>query len=37
MAIGRLAIRRAAIGSLEVGDLKVRRLVVGELEIQSKA
>ncbi|MFI4985274.1 MAG: hypothetical protein ACHP93_03560 [Solirubrobacterales bacterium] len=35
MAIGRLAIaiRRGAIGSLEVDDLKVRRLTIDELVV----
>jgi hypothetical protein len=34
MAIGRLAVRRASFGSLDLGELRVDRLTVGELLIE---
>ncbi|HMJ02509.1 MAG TPA: hypothetical protein VK506_06185 [Conexibacter sp.] len=34
MAIGRLAVRRAAFGRVEIDELVVRRLRVVELEVE---
>jgi hypothetical protein len=34
IAIGRLALRKGSLGSLEIGELTVRRLKVKELQVE---